>query len=709
MSAAFFTKILNFIKGTRKGSIFALCVALFALWPDVGLAQPGRRDTIGWSEFLETYFDYEDSGAEEDEASERLAIYETLEEIHASPLNINTCTREDLMQLPFISGADADSIIAYRDRRGFLSLGELLFIRPLTYSDRLYLPLFVYVGERMRTMPSLREQLTKGKYELETRLDIPFYKREGNRAHTRSELEKYPNRAYHGNGLHNVLRFRYKYGSAWEYGLTFDKDAGEPFAAEGNIPYDYASFYIHHRSSRRHTEWILGDYEVRIGQGLLFGNGFFLGKTTFANGTLQSGFRLKSHTSTEENNFLRGVAGRFPIGKRMNVAAFASWRTLDASYRGDTILTLQTSGLHRTQSEIDRKDYATALTLGSRVGYLYKGLEAGITAYVTHFTHPVYPDLRYYNAGYFRGQTAAGFSLDYSWHSDRWDLNGEMAADHKAHLAYAGQMVYRASDAVQLFLQHRHLSSRFVSLYGHTVQEGSRCANEHGGLVGITAQMKHGFSMTAYADVFVLPKPTYLNHQRTRGVEAYLQANLRRNSRTWQLIYRYKSKERSISGHTEQSEFVQTHRGTLRLSYTARRLSLYPSLTACLRIPQTGDASFGWMAALRGTWKSGKKWQIGGFAAVFMSDDYASALYAYEPQLPHQSAIPSFFYHGMRLAATVRTLLPWGLEAGLRIGSTHYFNRDEISSGTQLIRSSWKNDLSLQLRWRFDAWRKSRK
>ena len=107
------------------------------------------------------------------------------------------------------------------------------------------------------------------------------------------------------------------------------------------------------------------------------------------------------------------------------------------------------------------------------------------------------------------------------------------------------------------------------------------------------------------------------------------------------------------------------------------------------------------MAALRGTWQPSQKYKVAAFASVFMSDDRQSALYAYEPQLVYQGGFPSFYFHGMRLALTATISLFGGLEGGIKIGSTHYFNRDEISSSTQLIRSSWKNDLSLQLRWRF--------
>ena len=676
-------------------STLIICCSLLSLF---ALAQPMRRDSISWSEFVEAYFG-EDESTDEVESNERLSLYDLLEELHASPLNINTCSREDLMLLPFINGYKADAIIAYRDKRGLLSMGELLLIPSLTYTDRLYLPLFAYVGERDTLRPTTLQQLTRGKYEVETRLDIPLYKREGNRPHTRSELERYPNRIYYGNGLTNELRFRYKYGRTWAYGLTFEKDAGEPFAAEGNIPYDYVSFYVHHRTKL--SEWIFGDYEIRTGQGLLFGNGFSLGKTMLVSSAVQSGLRLKAHTATEENKFFRGIAFRRRFG-HFETAAFASWRTLDASFSNDTIQTLQTSGLHRTASELDRKDQATSLTAGARLGYNVINASIGLTAFATHFTQTVYPPLRYYNSTYFRGKTVSGFALDYAWQNERWDIGGELATDHKLHVAYSGQIRFRANDDLLFFLQHRHLAAHFISFYGHISQEGSRCANEHGALLGTVARVWKGTTLTAYADFFILPRPTYLNHQRTRGIDFYLRADFKPSyNKAWQFLYRFKSKERGISGRADLCQFVQTHRASIRLTQSLGKLTLYPTLTACLRQPQVGDAAWGWMAALRATWQPSQKYKVAAFASVFMSDDSQSALYAYEPQLVYQGGFPSFYFHGMRLALTATINLFGGLEGGIKIGSTHYFNRDKISSSTQLIRSPWKNDLSLQLRWRF--------
>lgn len=681
---------------------------MLALLPALVAAQPARRDSIGWGEFVELFFgEGAATGDDGETTAELLAAYETLEELHADPLNLNTATRADLMRLPFIDAAKADSIVAYRDRRGFLALGELLFVRPLTYRDRLYLPLFVYVGAREEVRPRLAQRLFGGKYEVETRLDIPLYRRDGNRPHTRSQIEKSPGSVYLGNGLANVTRLRYQYGTEWAWGATFQKDAGEPFAAEGCVPFDYNSFYLQHRARGDRYEWIAGDYEVRTGLGLLFGSGFFLSKAMAAGGTWRQGAMLKAHTSSEENAFFRGAAGRLRIGRRVEVAAFVSYRSLDASFQGDTVLTLQASGLHRTRPELDRKDFAKAWTAGGRAAYRLALGEVGLTAYATHFSRLVWPTERFYNAHYFRGHAASGYAVDYALRRHRWEVRGELAADRRLHIGYTAQARYFVADELQFYLQHRHLSPRFVSLYGHTLQESSRCANEHGVTLGVAAQPLYGLTVTAYADAFILPEAVYRNHQRTRGLDAYVSAELRRHTgRAWTLTYRYKAKEQGVTGHADLAQFVHTHRATLRLTLSGRRLSLHPALTASLRQPQTGGTSFGWMASVRTAWHPTARWQAGGFAALFFSDDYQSALYAYEPQLLRQGGIPSFYYHGLRLVATLRARLPWGLEAGIRAGSTHYFNRSEISSGAQRIRSSWKNDVSLQLRWRFEARRR---
>ena len=64
---------------------------------------------------------------------------------------------------------------------------------------------------------------------------------------------------------------------------------------------------------------------------------------------------------------------------------------------------------------------------------------------------------------------------------------------------------------------------------------------------------------------------------------------------------------------------------------------------------------------------------------------------------------PSFRYRGCRLVALTEWQPRRHLHLGLRLSSTHYLNRDTQSSGPLLIRSPWKNDLQIQLRWTLPA------
>ena len=81
-------------------------------------------DSLTWADFIDNYLNGE---GEEAETEEQIALFE---ELHRAPLDVNAATRSELLQLPFVTEAQADSLLAYRERKGGLrSLGELMFVR----------------------------------------------------------------------------------------------------------------------------------------------------------------------------------------------------------------------------------------------------------------------------------------------------------------------------------------------------------------------------------------------------------------------------------------------------------------------------------------------------------------------------------------------------------------------------------------------------
>ncbi len=683
-----------------------LILTLFCL-PLVSWGQMAGHPWITWEEFVAEYTDLVQETEEEPLLNETL---DRLEQLTATPLQLNRATRSDLLLLPFLSEAQVDSLIAYRKaKRGLKALGELQLVSGMDYFTRRYLSLFTRCDSTLSAdelpatyrpvTPSLAKRLCTGRHEMETRLDVPLYRRQGYRTPAEPTATNY----YTGNALHHIVRYRYQYRREVAYGLTMEKDAGEPVAKAGFYPYDYLSGYLLVRTVDRPWAFVAGDYEVTGGRGLLFGRTFYTNRNIAGGALRTQPLRFKAHTSSEEVRFFRGAAFSY-VHRRFEAMAFVSYRRLDARLVNDTVRTLLTTGLHRTLSEIDRRRTVGCFTTGAHLGYTIKHLMLNLDGYATRYDHYVSPDERAYNSYVFRGQTAGGVSFSYAWQLQRWTLTGELAADHQFHLATEHAVGYRPSSRLQMGAQLRLLPARFVSRYGDALQQGSSVRNEEGVLLSVRYLPIRSLELTGYADFFRYPQPTYTTAlPSAKGLETQLQARWElANDRIFTLRYRFKARQRNVTGY-KLMEYRQTHRLRLAASLTQGKAVFTPQLDLSLATRQTGRQSFGWMPSLRMAFATSKSLSLKGFATVFFTDDYESALYAYEPRLYRAAGFDAFAYHGARLSALADWRLVSRLILSLRLGCTRFFNRSEQSSGIAAIHSPWKSDLSLQVRWRIGS------
>ena len=85
-----------------------------------------------WEQYLYQLGELEDAKTEESEY-----YFDMLCDLEKNPMNINTATREELEQLPFLKAKDVEDISEYLYRYGPMkSLGELAMIRDLDYFKR---------------------------------------------------------------------------------------------------------------------------------------------------------------------------------------------------------------------------------------------------------------------------------------------------------------------------------------------------------------------------------------------------------------------------------------------------------------------------------------------------------------------------------------------------------------------------------------------
>lgn len=660
-----------------------IALLFFFIGWSASVAQVKEGDDFSWENFVEKCL----VNVVEDENSEAmLPLYEELEMLHRHPLDVNAVGREDLLRLPFFTQEKADSLLAYRARKGRLTtLGELMFLPVFSYTDREVLPLFLFCGERVEEKASRREQWFGGRYEVETRTDIPFYTRAGYRKENAAK-------GYVGNGWYNVWRVRYDWHGRVAYGATLEKDAGERFPF-----YDYVSAYATYRTER--WQWLLGDYKVHFGRGLLLGTNSFGNKLWMLAGAQPTAFR--PHKSVNEVDFFRGVAVAFER-KRWWLGAFASHRELDASlWNPDTVRTLQRTGYHRTALERERKGVVGNLTGGLRAEYSRRRWAVGLTAYGTYFAKPIKPTEALYTTYYLRGKTAAGLAVDFRLSGRQFLWMGEGALDKGRQLAFTTAFRYLPARDVALTFQLRGFSKAFVAPFGNTVAEASQLCNEQGALFGFDYAFSRRWKLTGYADFFRRPAPAYQVSRPSQGMEVCLQMTYApAQHNVWGLSYYFKAKQHDVAGHPAVLEYRNRHRLKVQWSYSVSKWAFYPTVAGTFFKKQTAKAAWGGMCALRSRWIPTPKLRLDGFVGVFLTDDYASAVYVYEPLLPNASAFSSFYYHGYRLSAVVRWQMAKRWEAGLRFGQIRYFNRSAIGTGMQRIDASWKNDLSVQLRWR---------
>lgn len=658
-----------------------------------------QEQWISWEAFCEEFSAHvEEEGTIDDDWQIRL------EEMAMTPANINLVTREQLLLLPFLSEEQADSIIAYRTRKKELtSLGELMFIRNLSYTERRYLSLFTYAAPRPDSLAINRDLfLAKGKHQVNALLGIPLYKRAGNRTYTLEELQKNRNLVYLGNGLATTVRYRYDFRQVLRYGLTLEKDAGEPFGQKNNYPFDHTSFYFHFRPAHRRFEWLAGDFRLRWGQGLLFGDAFLSAPALLLDAPRRTKASFSPHSSTEESTYFRGAAATWNF-RQWKLTALASYRQLDARTEGDTIRSLITTGLHRTETEINRRRAVSCFTIGTHVAFEQATWSIGTGAYWTYYNKPFAPEPRLYNRYYLHGQSAAGISVD--WHirfGKRWILDGETAADRRFHLAMTQTLSWNAADDLRFTLQQRHYSPRFVAPHAKSFQANSRTANEHGAMLGAKFSGLRRAELRAYIDYFRFPAPTYISNRASDGVEVLGEVKYF-PTKVMSLLLRYKtrSRQRNITGYDGYLEYTTTHRMRLQAQWKTVHTILSGALDGCIAKRQTQSATHGWMASLRAAHQFGNHFTLRAFAALFNTDDYQSALYAYEPQLPQTFLFPASFYHGWRTSAVMQWKTGKHFHIALRYAMVHYFNRSVISSGTQEIASPTQQDIAIYAAWLF--------
>lgn len=539
------------------------------LW--IGGAQVMNAQNIEqrpWQPYLEQLSEMEDyeSVAWED--------YEAvLEEYAEHPLNINTATREELEQFPFLSAGQVEDIQAYLYQYGEMkSLGELAMIESVNWYQRQLLSCFVYAGEVAKpSFPSLS----------------------------------------------NIIRY---------------------------------------------------------------------GKLSALSSLGRMGTSIRVHSSRSSANYLQGAAATLNVAKGLDVSAFVSYRTIDATVKNDSISTIQTSGLHRTELEIEKQGAAKAFLAGGNLHYSFKGVHVGATGIFYSYSLPLYPDKsQLYKRFAPEGKSFWNMSVDYGYVSHRLTMQGETATGDCGVVATINSMSYLFSEKWSLLALYRFYPYRYYAMYSNSFKAGSDVQDESGGYVGMRWTPSAKWMVEAYGDVAYFAWPKYHTTGSTYAMN-YLVSAVCQLSSFISLGARYQYKWKNEA---------TTQRARL---YLRMNRSAWSSKTQV-------DAT--WLSGSRGYMASEAfayryRWlRLQASMGYFHTSDYDSRVYALEPGMLYTMSFGSYFGEGIRCALLAKVDVGSHWLLACKWAMTQYFDRNHISSGLQQINGSCQSDLELQLKWKW--------
>ena len=638
------------------------------------------QDKHPWEEPLNEVMTLEDAGTTAWEET-----YELLCDLELHPMNLNSVTREQLEQLPFLTAQQVEDIMAYLYQYGPMkSEAELMMIRSLDRERRRLLTYFIYIGESADS----RQQLFKyGHHELMAAVRIPFYERKGD------------NNGYLGYPYRHWLRYQLTYGDRVKVGLVGSQDAGEPFFAHRNTTgYDYYSLYLQLRNIGWLESLVLGRYKVSLGMGLTINSSFSLGKVAMLQNLGRAANTLRAHSSRSEADYLQGAAATFRLSKALSLTAFASYRGQDATLNKDgTAATIVTSGYHRTEMEMEKKHNLKNTTVGGSLRYQRYGLHVGLNTVYTHLDRRLTPNTStLYRRHYAQGNDFTNVSIDYGYVHHRFAVQGETAVNAHGALATINSVSLQLRDGLSLMALQRFYSYRYTALYARSFSDGSSVQNESGLYVGLVWQPSPYLKLMAYGDYAYFPWAKYQVSQSSHAQDYLLQATYTRSHWTWGGRYRLRLRERDNDEKTALVSRTE-HRGRVSVAYDngwSSKTQLDVGFTAV----EQGEKGLMVSETLGYAWR----WlRLNGGFGYFKTDGYDSRVYLYEPGPLYTYSMGQFQGEGWRCWLMVRATIGRNLSLTAKWGRTKYTDREVVGSGYQQVDGSALSDLDVQLRWKF--------
>ncbi len=642
-------------------------------------------------------------------------LYENLIQLYATPLDLNTCTRDELAATYLLNERQLNSFFLYREQFGkFLSIYELQAIPDFDLALIYKMLPFVAVVPANRKLWNGLNNPTDN--YLLIRTEQLMEEKRGATDNAPKSRDGTLQR-FEGSPIQWYARYRYSRSRDFSFGFTMEKDEGEAFRwqpSKYKYGSDYLSFHAQVQNRGRIKNLLIGDYQLQIGQGLVYSAGFALGKgmeTVYTVRRPTTGIR--PYTSVTESGFFRGIAATYSLTKRLEATTLYSRTRRSGTVSTDSdpttedvISSLQTDGLHRIPNELQYRANIIEQNLGVHLLYHANRGQLGATLLQSYFDQPLQKTEALRNEYEFRGKQnlLVGLHGNYLWHN--FNLFSEVARSQSGGVGATIGILASLNKRWDATLLFRQFDKNFHSFYANGFGESSRNINESGIYTGVKYTIHKKMKFGAYVDVYRSPWYQYLVDKKPTNGFDFLFQNTWTPSKKWAFyaVYRQEHKEHNIPSDLSKQKYVA--------NYTRRNLILSAEYTSgrvwSFRTRVQGG-TFGYQ-----NFKADKGWLVfqeitadwGKFSATtrlsaYNSDSYDARQYAIERDVLYAISMPAYYERGFRNFLLFRYTPHLRMDIWVRFARTDMPDREKLSSYVDEINGSHRTELKLQIRYKF--------
>jgi hypothetical protein len=618
-------------------------------------------------------------------------------------ININMASEEELEQLGILDFRQIQNIINYRNRYGFfVSNSELAVVEGFTPEIvKSLTPFITLLLPADSTGYSPKRIYQRAMFRVKT----AFPQARGYSSVSESKGSVYP-----GLPLSFYTRYHLEIPGKFEFGLISDHDAGEQFFKGINkLGFDYYSTFISFKSRGFIRQVTIGDFLLRVGQGVNFGAGGGLGKSVNAMGIMKSGQFVRPYTSTDENQFFRGVSttmGRGPV----KMMLFYSNKNRDANLLTDQMTgdnyfsSLQTSGYHRTLSETEDKKSVNEQLAGGygelklnrfRIGALFAWQQFGL---------PMSTGTSLYKAKSFSGRENINIGIDYQLALAHIQLFGEAGRSKSGKVGGVQGIVWHLHPQISWSAYFRCFDPGFHSFYGSSLAEGSGNHNETGLFTGLMVNPLPKVRISGYVDIYHFPWITYSTVAPSSGIDYLAQLDILLSRKlSFYLKGKYESKPQKIT--ISKGVATDYDEMTTKLRLHAEYI-VSDKLTLRTRFEYTGYAfnqlhEKGYLVFQDFIYAPFNRYKMWVRYAYFNTDGYNSRIYTFENDLLYSFSIPEFHGRGHRLYLNLKWSPSSRVTAYLKGGYTIHNGVSSWGSGNDVTPGNKRAELRGLLYLRF--------